>query len=447
VVLVVKLRDRETLADGSGSSGNRGRDRRAWISQVLSLSCAFVVASFVLFFGWDTKERQGAVEAVVSSTVVGPPSPETAPGFDAEALADQLEEIAGGHEGVYGVAVLEPVSGTKISLRGEEEFRAASIGKLPVFVALYRAAARGELDLEEEIPILPEDVQDYGSGELHAFPIGYSLSLRECAYRLVNHSDNTAWAMLDRRLGVEKIRNELEEMGIKSSQYPGSLSAYFTTPNDVLLLLENISDPRYTSEELSEEMLDTLTETAFEDRIPERLPRDVRIAHKTGSYEDNFGDAGVVFYKDSRSVERRYYLVVLARGAGEYDVRDTIQSMSLAVYEALTGIEVDRGWSRGKNTRLESGIDDQPASELGSVENIEMDQENVQRAKPPLGENPLPALQRPPPGEKWSSGSQNNVAPVPPLNSTTEEEPADFERFASVFPESFQRDEEKTELS
>ena len=42
---------------------------------------------------------------------------------------------------------------------------AASIGKLPPFVALYRGAARGELDLEEEISILPKDVQDYGSAE------------------------------------------------------------------------------------------------------------------------------------------------------------------------------------------------------------------------------------------------------------------------------------------
>ena len=42
---------------------------------------------------------------------------------------------------------------------------AASIGKLPPFVTLYRGAARGELDLEEEISILPKDVQDYGSAE------------------------------------------------------------------------------------------------------------------------------------------------------------------------------------------------------------------------------------------------------------------------------------------
>jgi beta-lactamase class A len=68
---------------------------------------------------------------------------EEAPGFDAEALEDEIEEIVGEYEGVYGVSVLEPDSGTRVSLRGDEEFVAASIGKLPPFAALYAAAARG----------------------------------------------------------------------------------------------------------------------------------------------------------------------------------------------------------------------------------------------------------------------------------------------------------------
>ena len=91
-----------------------------------------------------------------------------------------------------------------------------------------------------------------------------------------------------------------------------------------------------------------MTETNLEDRIPEKLPSDVRVAHKTGSYENSFGDVGIVFYKDSQGVEKRYYLVVLAKDTSEYEVRDAIQEMSLAVYEAVTGNMVDPGWSRGR---------------------------------------------------------------------------------------------------
>jgi len=360
------------------------------------------------------------------------PTPsETALGFDAEALRDRIEEIIEGRWGAYGVAVLEPVSGTRVSLRGDEEFVGASIGKLPVFAALYRAGALGELNLGEEIPLRSEDIQGYGSGGLNGFPVGYSLSLSEIAYRLVNHSDNTAWAMLDRRLGPEKVSAELEDMGIKNSRYTDYRSGYFTTPNDVLLLLEKISDPQFTSEELSREMLDAMTETSLEDRIPEKLPPNVRVAHKTGSYDENFGDAGVVFYEDGRGIERHYYLVVLAKGASETEARDVIQNVSLAVYEALAGVAVDPGWSRHReDAPIESGVVNPPAPSTSSAENTKKPANaSTQPTKPPLEGKPAssesryngpaeePKAAKPsqlPSDKKPSSESWYKAVPAPP---------------------------------
>lgn len=331
----------QAMADGTDRKDRRRdvrRGQRRGPLYGLSLLLAVLWSGSALFLSGGLSGEQVADATAALPVVEEPqqtlPAPEVEAGFDAEALRGRLEEIAGEHGGVYGVAVLEPVSGTGVSLRGDEGFVTASIGKLPPFLALYRAAARGELDLEEEIQILPTDVQSYGSGELHSFPVGYSMSLRECAFWLVNRSDNTAWMMLNRRLGDEKIRAELEEMGAENALY-SNLTDYVATPEDVLLMLQKISDPSYTSAELSTEMLAAMTDTVSEDRIPEKLPAAVRVAHKFGSYGDNFGDAGIVFYEDGQGVEKRYYLVVLSRGTGEYDARDAIQSMSLAVYEAL----------------------------------------------------------------------------------------------------------------
>ena len=82
-------------------------------------------------------------------------------------------------------------------------------------------------------------------------------------------------------------------------------------------------------------MIAAMTGTNVEDRIPGKLPSGVRVAHKTGSWEGHFGDAGIVFYKDPSGGERHYYIVVLASGAGEGQARDAMQDISLAVYEAL----------------------------------------------------------------------------------------------------------------
>ncbi len=491
--MALKLRDPETSAvdarrrrDRRRAAARRNRRRRRLLRGV-SLLLAFIGVGLVLLLNGGLEEQEAEVVSVSRPDDAGSPAPETAPDFDTEALRDRLDEIVEGREGVYGVVMLEPDSGTKLSLRDDEKFMAASIGKLPVFAALYRAQARGELDLDEEMSILPKDIQEFGFSGLHGFPVGHSLSLRECAYRLVNHSDNTAWAMLDRRLGAAKIRAELQEMGVKNSLYADNLSGYFTTPNDVLLVLEKISDPRFTSEKLSDEMLEAMTETVLEDRIPDKLPRDVRVAHKTGSYEHNFGDAGVVLYKDHRGVEKRYYLVVLAKDAGEYEARDVIQNMSLAVYEALTGARVDPGWSRVEAARRESGVDDASASWPSLTENTEgqgesagspkfpLEEESMKPPKSPLGEKSLPenqpaprpgsenveksaenkGLPKSPPDEKSSQESRYNVVPDLPANPAPPlapawQEPVEPGAFAPVFPEEdvYQEDiyqEEETE--
>ena len=368
VLVVTKLRDQKPSVEDTESGAIKGENWRKWALRGFSLSLACLVAGFVFLFVWGTEEKQGAIEAVLGASLEegSLPSPEAQEGFDPAALRDRLEEIAAGHDGVYGVAILDPDSGTKISLQGDEQFMAASIGKLPVLATLYRAATQGELDLQEEIPVLPEDIRDYGDGEIPDFPAEEFLSLRESAYRMVNHSDNVAWSMLDRRLGAERIRNELAEMGIGNSWYSDDLFGYFTTPEDVLLLVEKISDPRFTSEDFSAEMLNDMTDTHLEDRIPERLPLEVRVAHKTGTYEDNFGDASVVFYEDSWGVVKRYYLVVLANGAGEDEVRDAIQSISQAVYEALTGNRIDYSWSR--RSLYSPVLEDETLDQEGTME-------------------------------------------------------------------------------
>ena len=253
------------------------------------------------------------------------------PAVDLAALRGDLRGAAGRHAGRYGVVVFDPESRGGVSLGGDEAFTAASVGKLPTLLALYRAAARGELDLDDKISLLHEDYQSYGTGVLHNLAPGTEMTLRECAYYLVNKSDNTAWAMLDRRLGVEGIQEEMEEIGATGTNYHEGT----TTPEDVFLMLRKINDPSFTDGKLSKEMISAMTDTAFEDRLPASLPQDVRVAHKIGSYEDSYGDAGIVFYKDRDGAERRYFIVVLSGGTGEGSARSAMQEMSRAAYDAL----------------------------------------------------------------------------------------------------------------
>jgi beta-lactamase class A len=113
-----------------------------------------------------------------------------------------------------------------------------------------------------------------------------------------------------------------------------------TTPNDVLLVLRAISDPSHTSPELSAEMLEIMTGTSFEDRLPEPLPEGARVAHKIGSWETTFSDAGIVLPEGASGADEGYYVVVFSEGVPEDAARETIRDVSLEAHRALAPPDV-----------------------------------------------------------------------------------------------------------
>jgi beta-lactamase class A len=269
--------------------------------------------------------------------------PETAPGVTrveteltegkTEPLRSELEQIAKAYPATYGVVVFDPSSGERVAMEADQRFLAASLNKLPVLMTLYRAAASGQVDLDDKISMQATDVQAYGTGVLYTYPIGYTMTLRECARFLIKKSDNTAWKMLDRYLGRDYIKAELYRVGARSTEYwmPNT-----TTPDDVLLMLEKISDPSYTTPDLSAEMLDVMTNTSFEDRLPQPLPEGTRVSHKIGYYGTTYADAAIVFPEGARDATDAYLMVVMASDTSELASRDAMREMSLATYRILS---------------------------------------------------------------------------------------------------------------
>jgi len=296
------------------------------------LSCLVVAAIFPRY-----RERPAetamltAVDRPASAEPSEPPVP-PARVRAVEEFDEELRAISEAHTGTHGVAVFDLYSGESASLNADRRFVAASLSKLYALLTLYRAASRGELSLDDEITMRSSDVWAEGTGVLYRYPVGHTMTLRECARFLIKESDNTAEVMLNRYLGEEEIEAELDRVGAHSTSYwmPNT-----TTPNDVLLVLKAIADPSYTSPELSAEMLDIMTGTAFEDRLPRPLPEGTRVAHKIGSYESTFSDAGIVFPSERSGIAQEYYIVVFSEGATEGEARQTIQEVSLAAYRAL----------------------------------------------------------------------------------------------------------------
>ena len=275
--------------------------------------------------------RLAPVDRPASAEAPEPPVP-PARRRAVEGLDRELRAISEAHAGALGVVVFDPYSGESTSLNADRRFVAASLSKLYALLTLYAAASRGELSLDDEITMRASDVWAEGTGVLYRYPVGTTMSLRECAELMIKESDNTAEVMLNRYLGEANIEAELRRAGARSTSYwmPNT-----TTPNDVVLVLKAVADPSYTSRELSAEMLNVMTDTSFEDRLPEPLPEDARVAHKIGSWESTFSDAGIVLPEGTARPDQGYYVVVFSEGTTEAEARETVHEVSLAAYRAL----------------------------------------------------------------------------------------------------------------
>jgi len=133
--------------------------------------------------------------------------------------------------------VLQPLPGTGIRLREDEEFPAASTIKLFIMGAILDAGA----DLNERLPLLASEVGS-GSGVLKDLTPGIELPLKDLLTLMITISDNTATNLLLERFGFPFFQSYLQKQGWRGTRierklsHPGSADwtgANRTTPRDL----------------------------------------------------------------------------------------------------------------------------------------------------------------------------------------------------------------------
>jgi len=99
----------------------------------------------------------------------------------------------------------------------------------------------------------------------------------------------------------------------------------------MLTLLDSIARDEMIDQWSSREMLSILEGQTHNGLLPSPLPKDVKIAHKTGSLHDTLNDVGIV-YQD----EEPYVIAVMTTQLPDLDLgRAFIHKVSRITYDAL----------------------------------------------------------------------------------------------------------------
>lgn len=247
------------------------------------------------------------------------------PQFDPSPVLSQIQGAVEPLLGTYGVYVVNLTTGHQYGLNEQAVFPMASLVKLPVILTLYQQGEAGELNLGSQY-VLKEADKLGGAGILQSKPVGTTYTYRELAQLMGHYSDNTAYNVVLKTVGQDKVQQVALQLGMAKT----SIKDFSTTPRDMARFFQRLYEGSAVNDVYQQEIFAFLTDTVFEDRIPAGLPEGTRVAHKVGTEISNFADAGIVFATDP------YILVIISKDARESEAKEALPQISRLVWEFET---------------------------------------------------------------------------------------------------------------
>ena len=259
---------------------------------------------------------------IVISQKYAPVSPTATPTPKFERERQTVEELIKPLRGKYAIYFQDLESKDSFEINSKEVLPAASLIKLPVLLTLYREADAGRINLDTVYKLISADKRD-GAGALQYKPVGYEVTYRKMAELMGKQSDNTAFYMVARILGKEKIQETIDALEMRNTSFVEQT----TTPEDIGLFFRKLYREMVVSEKGEEEILSFLTDTIWEDRIPAGVPKGIKVSHKIGTLIGVISDAGIVFGP------KPFILVIMSSEVNEIEAKKALPEIAKKIYE------------------------------------------------------------------------------------------------------------------
>lgn len=232
----------------------------------------------------------------------------------------------------------------------DEKFHAASTMKVPVMIELFKQASEGKLDLKDSI-LLKNEFKSIVDGSLYSMDInddsddiiyshiGTKVALSDLMHSMITVSSNLATNILIELVDAKKTTATMRRLGAKNIEvlrgvedqkaYDKGLSNS-TTARDLMIIMEAIANNTAGKQEDCDAMIAILKDQQHNDIIPLYLPKEVKVAHKTGSITGVHHDAGIIYLPDGRA----YILVLLSKNLKDFDKgTDQLAKISKSLYD------------------------------------------------------------------------------------------------------------------
>ncbi|PZX58236.1 beta-lactamase class A [Algoriphagus ratkowskyi] len=243
-------------------------------------------------------------------------------------------------------------SSDSLQINADEEFHAASTMKVPVMIELYKHQAQGKLNLSDTIFLKNEfksivdsslysmDIGDDSDDVIYG-KIGSVVTLNDLLYPMITVSSNLATNVLIELVGARNVTATMRDLGAEKIQVLRGVEdqkafdlglSNSTTAKDLMMIMKAIAENTAGTEADCKEMIAIMKDQQFKEIIPFYLPKEVTVAHKTGSITGVHHDAGIIYLPDGRS----YVLVLLSKNLEDFVVgTEQLAGISKSVYDYM----------------------------------------------------------------------------------------------------------------
>jgi beta-lactamase class A len=261
---------------------------------------------------------------------------------DASQLLDRIRQELAKNQGTFAVAFKDIQTGEQILLHEREVFHAASTMKTPVMIEVYGQAKAGKFRLTDSILIKNEfrsivdgspyslKSSDDSEPELYKH-VGQKLPLSSVLYQMIIASSNLATNLIIEWVDAKNVTHTMRTLGamdievrrgVEDSKAFAKGLNNTVTAFDLMILYDQMARGKVIDQASSDAMIAILKDQKFNEIIPALFPKDVVVAHKTGSIRGVQHDSGIVILPDGR----RYAVVLLSKNLT--DEPSAIQSMA-----------------------------------------------------------------------------------------------------------------------
>lgn len=247
----------------------------------------------------------------------------------ADAVKTAIQNRLATVEGAFAVAFKDLKTGKTLFVNEKESFHAASTMKTPVMIEVYKQAKAGKFSLKDSIPLKNEfksivdgspfslNIADDSADSIYQ-KIGYKMTIFDLTYQMIIRSSNLATNVLIDLVVAKNVNATMRTFGANDIQILRGVEdtkAFekglnnTVTAYDLMLIYEKIAKHKAINKRASKEMIKILIDQNFNSVIPAKLPKNVVVAHKTGSITGVQNDSGIVYLPDGR----KYVVVLLSK--------------------------------------------------------------------------------------------------------------------------------------